>query len=270
MNEQMDVAQATSTDEERTRLDRRTAMRVALGGAAAGATFMAPRIDGLSVAPDYAAAATACTIGAAGTSVNIPGPAEKYNLGNWCLNTRCWGLCFAGGINSNQSGCDMGFNCPNNAGNYDGTNDSNGANTGVALNLLGSELRYAVAGSQKWTGNYCGNWSNDSRAHMKINTKASPFNKCEATMSISCNQNFNGRMKSKGTDNNNHSNDVGNSDPTSWTRSTNDPNTAWNTRWILGCVGFKDTNPNPIANGNNGVTNGVSSVTINFKCFCNS
>lgn len=270
MNEQMDVAQATSIDEDRARLDRRTAMRAALGGAAAGAAFMAPRIDGLSVAPDYAAAATACTIGAAGTSVNIPGPAEKYNLGVGCANTRCWGLCFAGGINSNQSGCYMGFNCPNNAGNYDGTNDSNGANTGVALNLLGSELRYAVAGSQKWTGLYCTNWSNDSRAHMKINTKASPFNKCEATMSISCNQNFNGRMKSKGTDNNNHYDDVNNSDSISWTRSTNDPNTAWNTRWILGCVGFKDTNPNPIANGNNGVTSGVSSVTINFKCFCNS
>ncbi len=269
MNEQMDVAQATSTDEERTRLDRRTAMRVALGGAAAGATFMAPRIDGLSLAPDYAAAATACTVGAAGTSVNIPGPARKDTFGVGCLSVRCWAMCFAGNVTTSTSACDRGYSCPGNAGNFSNT-DPNGTTNGVALNLLGSELRYAVAGSQKWTGSYCYDWSNDSRAHMKINTKASPFNKCEATMSISCNQNFNGRMKSKGTDNNNHNDDVNNSDSISWTRSTNDPNTAWNTRWILGCVGFKDTNPNPIANGNNGVTSGVSSVTINFKCFCNS
>lgn len=258
----------SGSGEERTRLDRRTAMRVALGGAAAGAAFMAPRIEGLSVAPDYAAAATACTLGPAGTSVNIPGPARKDTFGVGCGYTRCWAMCFAGNVTTSTSVCDRSYSCPNNAGNFSNT-DSNGVTNGLALNLLGSELRYAVAGSQKWTGNYCGNWSNDSRSHMKINTVASPFANCDATMSIACNQGFTGRMRDRGTDNNNHNNDIESSSPTSWTRNSNDnATTAWNTRWILGCEGFRPTNPNPIANGSNGVTNGVSSVTINFKCYC--
>lgn len=260
--------EAAQLEDDRKRIDRRTAMRVALGGAAAGAAFMAPRIEGLSLAPDYASAATACTLGPAGTSVNVQGPARKENLGVGCVSTRCWGLCFAGGINWNQSACSGGFDCPNNAGSYDSMNDSNGANTGLALNLLGSQLSYTIAGSQKWVGSYCVDWTNDSRAHMKINTKANTFNKCEATMSIACNQGFTGRMLDKGTDNSNNSNDITGSSPTSWVRSTNDASTSWNTRWILGCQGLNPTYPNPIANGGNGTTAGVSSVTINFKCYC--
>lgn len=39
-------------------MDRRKALKVALGGAAAAAVYTAPRIEGFSVAPDYASART--------------------------------------------------------------------------------------------------------------------------------------------------------------------------------------------------------------------
>jgi len=49
---------ATRDDDAERREARRDLLRVALGAAAAGATFAAPRVSGLSLAPDYAAAAT--------------------------------------------------------------------------------------------------------------------------------------------------------------------------------------------------------------------
>lgn len=266
MNEQMDAAQATSTDEERTRLDRRTAMRVALGGAAAGAAFTAPRIDGLSLAPDYASAATACTLGPAGTSTSVPGAAERNTYVNFgCLNTECHALCFSGEPTLNMFGCYRDWSCPDNAGNYN-SGDANGTTNGLELSLLGSKLRYAVAGSTKKHSSgvgYCDVWNNDSRSHMKVNTVASPFNYCDATMSLSCNMGG-AHMRDIGNANNDHNQNVDNTNsPTSWTRSSNDnASNAWNTRWILACSGF-ESNMN-----NNGTINGVSSVTINFKCYC--
>lgn len=71
------------------RLDRRAAMKAALGGAVAGAAFVAPRVAGFSVAPDYAAAASC--IGDQNTSVN-------RQSSDRCLNVKCWGNFNSGGI----------------------------------------------------------------------------------------------------------------------------------------------------------------------------
>jgi len=49
---------ASPTAAERGAVDRRTAMKAALGGAVAAAAWTAPRIEHLSVAPDFAQAAT--------------------------------------------------------------------------------------------------------------------------------------------------------------------------------------------------------------------
>jgi hypothetical protein len=69
-----------------TGVDRRTAMKAALGGAVAAAVWTAPRIEGLSVAPDYAAAATCTSGNMAGWTVNsdnsgLTGTAEDWGNG---------------------------------------------------------------------------------------------------------------------------------------------------------------------------------------------
>ena len=53
-------------DVDAKRLSRRTAMKAALGGVVASGVFLAPRIEGLSIVPDYAAAAS-CTSGSSNT-----------------------------------------------------------------------------------------------------------------------------------------------------------------------------------------------------------
>ena len=44
--------------DEKVRIDRRTAMKAALGGAVVAAAWSAPKIEGLSLSPDYASAAS--------------------------------------------------------------------------------------------------------------------------------------------------------------------------------------------------------------------
>ena len=73
---------------------RRAAMKAALGGAAAAAVWSAPRIEGLSLAPDYAAAAS-CTGGSMG---------EQSHNSNNCDSgtTECWGNNCCGTFNWDQ------------------------------------------------------------------------------------------------------------------------------------------------------------------------
>lgn len=256
------------SDEERTRLDRRTAMRVALGGAAAGAAFMAPRIEGLSVAPDYASAATACTVGSQGTSVTVNGNSEKRVP---CSGSRYTALCFGGTPSWWGILCGGGWNCAN-TGNWN-SGDANGTTNGIELNLAGSKLRYAIAGSTKETGSsgLTKGWTNDSRSHMKINTVASPFNSCSATMSLTCKSNATPRFHDLATDNSNNNSNVNNTnDPASWTRNSGfNATNAWNNRWIIACSSFENNSYNN-NNNNTGTESSTSTITINFTCSCNA
>lgn len=83
---------ATSCEQDDERLDqaaqtRRRLMQAALGGVAAGSTFLAPRISGFSVAPDYASAASA----ACGNTGNTTSSMNYASVGmNGCL-INCWG-----------------------------------------------------------------------------------------------------------------------------------------------------------------------------------
>ncbi|MEI2808655.1 MAG: hypothetical protein V9F00_00140 [Nocardioides sp.] len=52
-------------------IGRRATMKAALGGAVAGAVFVAPRIEGFSIAPDYAAASTAFTTNTASSKLQF-------------------------------------------------------------------------------------------------------------------------------------------------------------------------------------------------------
>jgi len=89
--------EATGAEEpaagDRGGLDRRSAMKVALGGAVAAAAWSAPRIEGLSLAPDYAAAAS-CTGGTAGEITKNSNNCGYYGdtecFGNNCCGS--WGF----------------------------------------------------------------------------------------------------------------------------------------------------------------------------------
>lgn len=75
------------TESEANRLDRRQAMKAALGGAAAAAVFTAPRIEGFSTAPHYASAVTvpACV------DKNGNGTLTRNNTNGCAGGYRCWG-----------------------------------------------------------------------------------------------------------------------------------------------------------------------------------
>lgn len=77
-----------------TRIDRRQAMKAALGGAAAAAALTAPRIEGFSIAPDVAAASSQCAPGS--QTAGTPNPLTRTSTAYGAY--RCWGTgdAFAG------------------------------------------------------------------------------------------------------------------------------------------------------------------------------
>lgn len=84
----------TSTDrditpsDEKLRIDRRTAMKAALGGAAAAVALTAPRIEGFSIAPDFAAAASQCPPDSqVGGTIPLTTMSPGCNTCSLC----CWG-----------------------------------------------------------------------------------------------------------------------------------------------------------------------------------
>lgn len=69
----------------RSTIDRRNAMKIALGGAAAATVWSAPRVEGLSLAPDYAAAASCNAVSTA------PQFVKNSNNCGYYGDTECWG-----------------------------------------------------------------------------------------------------------------------------------------------------------------------------------
>ena len=86
------------------RIDRRAAMKAALAGAAAAAVWSAPRIDGLSIAPDVAQAAS-CVNPSADTTTHAAQVSAT-------LVEQCWGVLNAGAISCSD------FTVTRNAGRF--------------------------------------------------------------------------------------------------------------------------------------------------------
>ena len=82
---------STAGDDEVRQLNRRTALKVAIGGVAAGTVFVAPRIEGFKVVPDYAAAGTcdATSKSTAGRTSNTVYCVA--GCGSVLFNFNCWG-----------------------------------------------------------------------------------------------------------------------------------------------------------------------------------
>lgn len=240
-------------------MDRRAAMRAALGGAAAGAAFAAPRISGLSIIPDYAAAGTACADGPVGTSVSISGYKSSKYRGGLCARTS-HAICYGGNTSDSADWCGSNWSCSN-TGNYGNANDwaSNGVNLSIGSYAT---MTYVVAGSSKQSGTGF-NWSNDSRSHMQINAMDPKFNSCTANLAISCNSGT-PKVEDFGTDNNNHSDANPNTNNATWsrTRNKNQAASGWSNRWRLFCQGFE----NNMGNNDDNVLG--STTTITFTCTC--
>lgn len=83
----------TGTSGNQLRIDRRQAMKAALGGAAAAVALSAPRIEGFSIVPDYAAASSQCP---SGTAVEASHHLTKPSVR--CSKVRCWGATEGKGV----------------------------------------------------------------------------------------------------------------------------------------------------------------------------
>lgn len=156
-DDQLSTTTAPVGPEDSNRLDRRNAMKAALGGAAAGAVFVAPKVAGFSIAPDYAAAAS-CTSANSALTYN----SEKPNL---CA-VYCWG-----GKNGNTAfGC--GGTCT--------VNCCHDESQTLALSGTNFKLTFDVGGSL-----CCAGCSSNGGFRYQIEGIDPPFQKCNLSYNIS-------------------------------------------------------------------------------------
>lgn len=130
------------------RLNRRRMMQAALAGGAAAAVWSAPRIEGLSIAPDYASAAT-CTTSSPDFGLTATNCWANINVGNLY---RCCAICW----NNTSVYCKATFtNCDHgNGGNANygcGDSTNNAINGSLSINRTGSgatplKLDYSIWG----------------------------------------------------------------------------------------------------------------------------
>lgn len=103
------MSEGTERERDTTRIDRRQAMKAALGGAAAAAVLTAPRIEGFSFAPDFAAASSQCAentqVGGTSTLTKTSPRCNSCSLCCWgtvdsigCLPGNCHDTVVAGSI----------------------------------------------------------------------------------------------------------------------------------------------------------------------------
>jgi hypothetical protein len=168
------------------RISRRRAMKAAVGSGVAAATFVAPRVEGLSIAPDYAAAASGTN---ATNNATINATRSNSGTAYYCLVTCCM-LCWnANGIYTKcaATNCTAGGPSPcqngNSNDNYCCGNPVNHARTGtLTVNKnVGSPitLNYNI-----WGGVGQGD---PPSLNLTISGIDPPFQSCTVTINGSCN-----------------------------------------------------------------------------------
>ena len=233
-------------------MSRRTALRAALGGAAAAAAFAAPRLEGFSLAPDYAAAATVCTTTSWPTRV-VNGSKSQFNCCSQTLTT----LCYTSGASNfcnkpflDGTGC---FNQSTNCG-ADTTGSLNVArnNNNPVQNVT---LNYAVGGGSK---EWITNWNNDSKVALGISGLGSPVTGCVATVNGVCGTGTFRISANNVTNNDDNSNEWGGGNTSSYNSGTITANT-WTgaSRRKVDCDGWE-----------NNFANASVAITIGLTCTC--
>lgn len=143
---------------------RRAALKAALGGAAAGVAWSAPRIEGLSISPDYAQAAS-CV----GANVIF----TKNANDDCCGNQECWGngSCFA----CTGNGC---------------------GNAGYNFNV--APKPFVISGNINGSCN-----GDDGRINITVNGIDPPFQRCTVNVTGNCNDSGSFRTNGGSVFNNN-------------------------------------------------------------------
>lgn len=164
---------------EPTVLGRRRALQAALGGAAAGAAFVAPRIQGMSVVPDYAAAGTAACTTNSPKSVAV----NSSRANRTCCSQALTQLGFAGtGASVNCNGLippDCGTPSINFGADTSGSLSILKNNAGPATNI---DLNYNVGGGIK---EFIASFHNTSKVGMAI-SGLSAGQSCTVNLNGSC------------------------------------------------------------------------------------
>ena len=164
----MEGGEPSAQEVSRTALSRRQAMRAAVGGAAAVVVWSAPRIEGFSVVPDFASAAS-CT-------------SSTKNAASWPLSRTgncCWGSCSAMYCWNNGASIGCNYGCGGNVWGCSSTPTS--GNLDIPKNPSGNiSLSYALKGGVANSG------QSDPTLNMSLNGMDAPFISCTVTVNGSC------------------------------------------------------------------------------------
>lgn len=171
------------------RISRRNALRAALGGSAAAVAWTAPRIEGFSIVPDFAAAAS-CVSGSPSTSTTAS-RATTNDCGGQTPNNeacciQCWNSngiqapnCFDNGYYGN-TGC--------NAGNRGCGNATNNRLAGTTLNIAKTSppstnitLNYNIWGPVDKT-----DFGENAAMIFTLTGIDPPYQNCRVTMNGAC------------------------------------------------------------------------------------
>lgn len=161
MPESKDTANESPEARTQAVIDRRSALRAALGGAVAAAVFVGPKVEGFSIAPDYAAAAS-CVSGSQAISHTTP---CIYCLGNGCAGScGTWNSGPVQITNNNTGTVLYATVTLNGATNGDGQTkvDVNGITSNAFENCT------VKSNSVNQTGS-CGGWDTSSYSMVRVN-----------------------------------------------------------------------------------------------------
>lgn len=89
----MTLARTAQLGTRSARIARRAAIKAAVAGTAAAVVWSAPRIDGLQIIPDYAAAASCTSPGVSNTNFSASDCGGGLIGACWGNNTGSWGSC---------------------------------------------------------------------------------------------------------------------------------------------------------------------------------
>lgn len=148
------------------RLRRRTLIKAAIGGTLGGAVFAMPRIEGLSIAPDYASAGSISGCNSSANTTNTKGNVGFNTTYHGCVYY-CWG-------NTN-------FGC-------NGDSACNNSNKNITAGPF--SVNMSVTGRA---------YPSNSRYSFNMNGIDSPFQHCQVAVVTNCNGSYTSNWNANGS-----------------------------------------------------------------------
>lgn len=148
------------------RISRRSAMQAAVAGGSMAVVWAAPRVEGFSLAPDFAAAAS-CVSGTDSATFNTTRYAKNCNTNNCC--DAC-----VNGTGGNTGGCNFGLCDGSGCGNTPRTGTLSIPRTGAGANF---DFNYSFLGSA---------WNGGANMNGTLSGVEPPFVNCAIELNGSC------------------------------------------------------------------------------------